>query len=115
MRLFYGGEGREADAERDEAALIEEATADARRLLGTTAAPVVAHAFRWPAANPQYDVGHADRVAAARAGCPPGLLLAGAPWGGVGPPDCVRRGAEAAAAALAGIAARRPRPALSPP
>ena len=115
VRLFYGGEGREADAERDEAALIAQATADARRLLGTTAAPVLARAFRWPAANPQYDVGHADRVAAARAGCPPGVMLAGAAWGGVGLPDCVRQGAEAAAAALAAIDDRRPRPVLSQP
>lgn len=104
VRFFYGGEGREADAERDEAALLAAAVADARRTLGASGPPVIARAFRWPHANPQYDVGHAVRVAEAMADCPPGLVLAGATWRGVGLPDCVRQGAEAAAAALDGAA-----------
>jgi oxygen-dependent protoporphyrinogen oxidase len=41
-------------------------------------------------ANPQYDVGHLERVAALEAACPPGLHLVGAAYRGVGVPDCVR-------------------------
>lgn len=100
VRLFYGGDGREAEAETNDEALIEWATNDARAVLGATGTPVIAHAFRWVKGNPQYDVGHSARVAAAAAACPAGLVLAGATWRGVGMPDCARQGLEAAEAVI---------------
>lgn len=103
VRLFYGGDGREAEAERDEETLIEWAKEDAGAVLGATGAPVIAHAFRWVKGNPQYDVGHEARVKAAAAACPAALVLAGATWRGVGVPDCVRQALDAAETALGAI------------
>ncbi|MEO8083400.1 MAG: protoporphyrinogen oxidase [Ardenticatenales bacterium] len=100
VRLFYGGEGREDDARQDEATLVRWAVEDAGAILDARGEPVLARAFRWIDGNPQYDVGHAARAAAAAAACPDGLVLAGASWGGVGLPDCVRQGLEAATTVL---------------
>jgi oxygen-dependent protoporphyrinogen oxidase len=90
LRVFLGGPGREDDVAADDAALVERARADLKRVLGVAAAPRLARVFRWMRANPQYDVGHLERVAALEAACPPGLHLVGAAYRGVGVPDCVR-------------------------
>jgi oxygen-dependent protoporphyrinogen oxidase len=51
---------------------------------------------------PQYLVGHLERVAAARGHLDrtPGLVLAGSAYEGVGIPDCIRQGKEAAVRVL---------------
>jgi oxygen-dependent protoporphyrinogen oxidase len=60
----------------------------------------------------QYGVGHGARVEriqnllAAR----PGLVVAGNAYGGIGVPDCVRSGSEAAAKILADLAIARAEP-----
>jgi oxygen-dependent protoporphyrinogen oxidase len=53
---------------------------------------------------PQYEVGHLDRVAAIEAALPPGILVAGNAFRGVGLPDAVRQGTEAAARVAAILA-----------
>ena len=53
--------------------------------------------FRWKNTNPQYDVGHLERVSALEGMCPPGLFLTGSAYRGVGIPDCVRQANETAA------------------
>ncbi len=53
---------------------------------------------RWPAAMPQYELGHLERVAAIRDLLPPGIVVTGQSYDGAGIPDCVR---------AAGIAADR--------
>jgi len=60
------------------------------------------HVARWPDAMPRYTVGHLDRVQAARAAlaATPGIVLAGASFGGVGLPDCIAQGRAAAAQVL---------------
>ena len=65
--------------------------------------PAVSRVHRWPAGTPLYRVGHADWLAGVRAACAasPGLRLAGAPYGGVGIPDCIRQARETAAAVAA--------------
>ena len=51
---------------------------------------------RWPEAMPQYDLGYLDRVTAIREALPPGIVVTGQPYDGVGVPDCVRAAGEAA-------------------
>jgi oxygen-dependent protoporphyrinogen oxidase len=97
LRAFVGGPGREDVIEQDDAALIDMVRAELRRIMGIEAPPVVARTFRWRKANPQYDVGHLERVSALEALCPPGLFLTGSAYRGVGIPDCARQGAETAA------------------
>ena len=55
---------------------------------------------RWVDGLPQYLVGHPQRVAAIRAavGAVPGLGVAGAAYGGVGVPACIRDACRAVAA-----------------
>lgn len=51
---------------------------------------------RWDGGLPQYGPGHAARVAAVEARRPPGLVLAGAAFDGVGVPACIGRADRAA-------------------
>lgn len=101
LRAFVGGDGREADLAVDDAALVATVRADLARVLGLRAEPLLTRVFRWPGANPQYDVGHLARVAAIEAACPPGLYVTGAAYHGVGVPDCVKSAEAVARRALA--------------
>lgn len=75
--------------------------------LGVTQPPTMSRVYRWPEAIPQYDVGHRERVALIRARIArlPGLAVAGATYRGVGIPDCISSGDEAAEAILSHLAA----------
>jgi oxygen-dependent protoporphyrinogen oxidase len=98
LRVFVGGALAEDLAEQDETALIKLAREELRILMGITATPVIAKAYRWHKANPQYDLGHSSRVSTIErcvAGFP-GLYLAGASYHGAGIPDCIHSGMMAA-------------------
>jgi oxygen-dependent protoporphyrinogen oxidase len=56
---------------------------------------------RWSRSLPQYAVGHGGRVAEIEADLPPGVVLAGAAYRGVGIPACIHDGREAARRLLA--------------
>jgi oxygen-dependent protoporphyrinogen oxidase len=60
-------------------------------LLNITGAPCLSMLFRWPAAMPQYHLGHLDRIARIRERVNqlPGLALAGSAYEGVGVPRCI--------------------------
>jgi len=98
LRVFVGGALGEQFAEQDEQALIELAREELRTILGITAKPVLAKAYRWRKASPQYEVGHHDRVAEIErlAATHPGLYLTGSSFHGAGIPDCVLRGMDTA-------------------
>jgi oxygen-dependent protoporphyrinogen oxidase len=105
LRVFIGGALAEELAEQDEESLIKLAREELQVILGIDATPVVAKAYRWSKANPQYDLGHGDRTAEIEQAISrlPGLHLAGAAYHGPGIPDCIQSGREAAQA----IAARQ--------
>jgi oxygen-dependent protoporphyrinogen oxidase len=107
LRVFIGGALAEELAEQDEDALVRLAREDLQVILGISATPVLAKAYRWPKANPQYDLGHGERVAEIEQMLRefPGLHLAGAAFHGPGIPDCIQSGQKAAQA----IAARQAR------
>jgi oxygen-dependent protoporphyrinogen oxidase len=107
LRAFVGGPHRQQLLEQDDTALIDTVRAELRRIMGIKAAPTVARVFRWQRANPQYDVGHLDRVSALEELCPPGLFLTGSAYRGVGIPDCVRQGTETAAQVRSFLALER--------
>jgi oxygen-dependent protoporphyrinogen oxidase len=103
VRAFVGGSRTPEAVELDDEALLALVRAELRDILGVEAAPQWSRIYRWPLANPQYDVGHLERVDALEQLVPPGLYLAGCAYRGVGIPDCVRGGQAAAEAALAQI------------
>lgn len=98
MRVFVGGALAENLAEQDEAALIELARRELREILGITAIPVLAKAYRWHRSNPQYEVGHSKLLSAIDHAVEAhvGLYLAGAAYRGSGIPDCIQSGRNTA-------------------
>jgi len=99
MRVFIGGAFAEDLAEQDEATLIDIARTELREIMGITATPILARAYRWTKSNPQYNVGHGalineiDQQISAH----PGFYLAGAAYRGSGIPDCIQSGVDTAA------------------
>jgi oxygen-dependent protoporphyrinogen oxidase len=63
--------------------------------------PEAARVVRWPRSMPQYEVGHLRRVEAIREALPPGIVVAGNAFLGVGVADAVRSAGEAAERLLA--------------
>jgi protoporphyrinogen/coproporphyrinogen III oxidase len=96
IRVFVGGSRSPDVVDLNDPALLELVRAELRDILGIAAGPLWSRIYRWPHGNPQYDVGHLDRVAQLEALLPPGLYLAGSAYRGVGIPDCVRQGQAAA-------------------
>ena len=98
LRCFFGGVGDEAILKETDDALVTIAREELRRILGLTAAPLFTRVSRWPKSMAQYTVGHGARMKEikARAVAIPGLQLAGNAYDGIGLPDCVRTGRQAA-------------------
>jgi oxygen-dependent protoporphyrinogen oxidase len=98
IRVFIGGALAEDLAERDEEALVRIARHELQDIMGITATPILARAYRWHKANPQYDLGHRSRIEEIErlVGGHPGLHLAGAAYRGAGIPDCIQSGMKIA-------------------
>ncbi len=98
IRVFFGGELQAEYVNRDDAELIEIARAELADLIGLGGTPRLAKVIRWPAAMPQYHVGHNQRVRQIEAGLAalPGLRVIGNSLRGVGIAPTVAA-AEAAA------------------
>jgi protoporphyrinogen/coproporphyrinogen III oxidase len=102
VRAFVGGSRTPAAMQLDDQQLIDLVKSEVAAILNIPSIlnihgqPLFAHVYRWDRGNPQYDVGHLERVAAIKALQPAGIWLAGAAYGGVGIPDCVRQGREVA-------------------
>ena len=98
IRVFIGGASAEHLAEMTEEELVGLAREELRITMGITAAPLLAKAYRWRKANPQYEVGHATRIAEidSMMSVHNGLYLAGAAYHGAGIPDCIQSGERVA-------------------
>jgi oxygen-dependent protoporphyrinogen oxidase len=98
LRAYVGGARRPEQIERSDEELIGVVRRELGALTGIVAEPVLTRVARHRRAMPQYAVGHLARVAAIerRVDALSGLQLAGAAYGGVGIPDCIRSGETAA-------------------
>jgi protoporphyrinogen/coproporphyrinogen III oxidase len=105
IRSFVGGAGREELVMRDDAALIQLVREELGATLGITATPLLARVYRWERANPQYVVGHLERVDAMEQllASYPGLFLTGSAYRGVGVPDCIHQGGLTAERIMAAL------------
>ncbi len=103
LRVFVGGAGAEAFAERPDEAMVALAREEVDAATGIGAEPMLARVYRWEKGNPQYEVGHRARVAEIEslAAAHRGLYLAGAAFHGAGIPDCIEN-AQAVVRQLAG-------------
>ncbi len=102
IRAFIGRAGQEKALEGTDDDLLQLVRSELRRTLGITAAPILHRIFRWPKAMPQYTLGHLARLATIeqRLAALPGLFVAGSAYRGIGLPDCIQSGEQAAEAAL---------------
>jgi len=93
LRVFLGGPRNTEMVDLDDEALIRIASEELGSILGGPegfpAPPVMTRVHRQRDGNPLYEVGHWQKLAAARRACPPGLFLAGSAFHGVGIPDCI--------------------------
>jgi oxygen-dependent protoporphyrinogen oxidase len=98
IRVFVGGALDPTAAQLDDTALLARVRYEAADLLGIHGEPKLVQIDRWHAAMPQYHVGHVPRVAAIRerAAALPRLALAGAAYEGVGIPQVIASGQQAA-------------------
>ncbi len=100
LRCFLGGDAIGMSDQE----IVDAARSDLNSIMGLEAEPVFHNVARWPHSMAQYTVGHETRVARIEelTRAIPGLYLAGNAYHGIGIPDCVRMGQEAAAKISAG-------------
>ena len=94
VRAFVGGTARLGTDEEIKASVLK----DLKDFLGLDGGPEWMELRRYPAAMPQYMLGHVDRVKETfrRVSLLDRLALAGNGYGGIGLPDCVASGEAAA-------------------
>jgi protoporphyrinogen/coproporphyrinogen III oxidase len=78
--------------------LLSTMVTELREILGLIETPLFAHIYRWDCALPQYSTGHLERVAELEKTLEalPGLHLIGNSFHGIGIPDCIKSGNQAA-------------------
>ena len=98
LRAFFGGDTAPALMDESDAALVALVLRRLSEALGPVPEPDVALVRRWPLSLPQYAVGHLDRMAklSELTSNFPALHLIGNAYHGVGLPDLIRQGREAA-------------------
>jgi oxygen-dependent protoporphyrinogen oxidase len=98
LRAFYGGDAAPALLGELDERLVGLARRQLEKILGVLPAPSITVVRRWPQSLPQYAVGHLGRMAELETlvGRFPGLALIGNGYHGVGVPDMIRQGREAA-------------------
>jgi oxygen-dependent protoporphyrinogen oxidase len=103
VRCFLGGARDERILESSEEEILAIVRNELRQIITLNAEPLFARVYKWKSAMAQYSVGHLERlqrIESLRQKLP-GLALAGNGYSGIGVPDCVRSGAEAAGKILA--------------
>jgi oxygen-dependent protoporphyrinogen oxidase len=96
LRCFVGAAGEEDIVDAPDEELIAACARHLTALVPLPDRPEHAAVVRWPAAMPQYLVGHLDRVQEIRNGLPAGIFVTGQSLDGVGIADCVRAAGTAA-------------------
>ncbi len=103
VRCFMGRRGDEGILELEDEKIAEIALEELGEIVRLRSAPIFYRVFRWWKAMPQYRVGHLELVEEIKREAPAGLHPAGASLNGIGIPDCIRQGQEAALKALNGL------------
>jgi oxygen-dependent protoporphyrinogen oxidase len=102
LRCFLGGTRDERILELSDEEILKIVGKELREILGIETEPRFARVYQWRGAMAQYNVGHLERLQRIETlrRQVPGLFLAGNAYNGIGVPDCVRSGSQAARRAL---------------
>jgi len=105
LRCFVGGARNEQILQTPDEELVRIIRGELHQIIGLMAEPLFTRVYRWKGAMAQYGVGHLERLQRIETLLQqfPGLTLAGNAYRGIGVPDCVRSGTEAANKALLGV------------
>jgi len=99
MRFYVGRSNDEAIVDQSDARILDLVRQDLREIMDIDAEPLFTRVQRWKRSMPQYTVGHLDRVRQFEAQAAkelPGVLFAGGGYTGLGIPDCISQGLQAA-------------------
>ena len=98
LRCFFAGVNAENVWQLSDNQIVGVVRDELRQILGLSAEPLFARVYKWKAAMAQYGVGHLERlerIERLRQNLP-SLALAGNGYRGIGVPDCIRSGRDAA-------------------
>src|SRR5262249_17253492 len=104
LRCFISGRRADEIWARSNDEIVGIVRTELQEILHVSAVPLFSRMYRWKSAMAQYAVGHLDRLERIERlrRQTPGLALAGNAYRGIGIPDCIRSGREAAEQVLAG-------------
>lgn len=105
VRVFVGGACQSELLELSDDELQSLARRELTELIGAGGEPLFADVTRWPKAMPQYHLGHESLVTQIEqaAAVWPNFALAGNAYHGVGIPNCVKSGEQAAERIVSGL------------
>jgi oxygen-dependent protoporphyrinogen oxidase len=98
LRCFFAGANAEDVWPLGDDQIVGIVRNELEQIIGLRAEPLFAQVYKWKSAMAQYGVGHLERlerIERLRQQLP-GIALAGNAYRGIGVPDCVRSGREAA-------------------
>jgi protoporphyrinogen/coproporphyrinogen III oxidase len=96
VRCFVGAVGFEDVLDAPDEDIVQAVCRHLSAVLPLPDRAAASAVVRWPRSMPQYEVGHVERVRAIEAALPPGIVVAGNAYLGVGVADAVRSAGEAA-------------------
>jgi oxygen-dependent protoporphyrinogen oxidase len=98
LRCFIGGARNEHVLQAPDEEVVRIVREELQQIVKVTADPLFTRVYRWRGAMAQYGVGHLERLQRIESLLQkiPRLALAGNGYRGIGVPDCVRSGSEAA-------------------
>ncbi len=99
IRIFFGG-GDPSLVLMEEDNIVEIILSELNDILGINAKPIYSTVFCWPQSFPQAQVGHLDLIDNIEKSLTGGLFVAGSSYRGIGIPDCIRQGRDAAISTL---------------
>jgi oxygen-dependent protoporphyrinogen oxidase len=107
LRCFLGGARDEAVLNLTDDEIVDTVRKELTQLVKLEARPMFERVYRWRGAMAQYESGHIARIARIekRLKDIPGLEVAGNAYHGIGVPDCIREGMNAANAVVQTLSA----------
>ena len=102
LRCYLGGALQEEIAEKDAETLGRLVRNDLQEIMGIKETPIFCKVFKNNKSNVQYHVNHSERIDSIMEDLKnfPGLFLAGSAYRGIGIPDCIQNGNQAAESAF---------------